>query len=484
MSEPQLPRSSFWSQALPLMAARVAGTLVNVVLSMVLARLLELADVGLYRQFALLSGIALQSLQLGLTTSILHFLPRADARAGRAYVGFAAVLLAVVGALSAACFFGASPWLAAYFASPGLVALALPFSIATGLFIASSPIEAVLTARGRPLAAALAQVGTEVARVVVGLVAAIRFGLPGLAWAFLVVGAVRFVASLALTISPESLRWDRRQIRAQLRFALPYGASLVVAIVQGQLHQFYVAGHVTTQDFALYSTACIQLPLMAMLFNAVGDALDVRLASHRQHGEGPAARAVFVEAMHRLMLVSWPLGAAALGAAPQLLAALYGPQFAGGGNVLRIASIMLFLGAAPSLSVLRAHGMTPTILAMNAVKLLVTWPILVVGFRWGGVLGAMAGHVCLEAALRWMQLLIAARLLGTPAARLVDWPSFARLGVGSVLIVGVAFLVAPRLASPWWICGVTGVVALAVIAAEFRVVRAASRGLPAEGEAA
>ena len=80
------PGARGWGRAGPLVLARLASALLTVSIPLVLARQLDAADYGTYKQLFLVFQVLTLLLPFGMAQSLYFFLPR-EPGAARAYLG-------------------------------------------------------------------------------------------------------------------------------------------------------------------------------------------------------------------------------------------------------------------------------------------------------------------------------------------------------------------------------------------------------------
>ncbi|HEV2174840.1 MAG TPA: oligosaccharide flippase family protein, partial [Nitrospira sp.] len=151
--------------ALLIIAGRIAGFAAAFVTPLILVRMFDLETFGTYKQWFLLYITLLTITQIGMSESLLFFLPRAKAEAGR-YVMNSVLFLAAVGATAAVILALSSSAIAGWMNNPALAPI-IPLLALYLLFMqASIGLETVMTARSSYRSAAIAYAVTDVARAV------------------------------------------------------------------------------------------------------------------------------------------------------------------------------------------------------------------------------------------------------------------------------------------------------------------------------
>lgn len=456
--------TSLWRSAGPLVVGRAALAIFGFVLPIVLARVLDQAAYGTWKQLYLVAFTGSLSLQLGLAQSLLYFLPRAGAEERRAWTAQTQLLLLLLGS---AAFFGVQalgPVLAARFSNPQLAAIATPMAILTGCLIASAPLELALTASGRMKWSALTLVGTDLIRIAFILTPVwFGHGIVGIAWGAAASGLVRCGISVAVTngLALPRPAWPR--LREQLAYALPIGLAVLVAMPQSQLHQLFVAASHSPAEFAIYSVGVMQLPVVMMLYAPVSEAMQVRLAALERGGETHRAGEVFSDAVDKLAAIFLPLSALMIAVAAPVLGLLYGPDYAKSAPILQIAMASVAVASLPVDGVMKARGRTRTLLLVQGVKLAVTWPALLLGARAAGMPGIIAAHVAVELVTKLALLGIISRELRVGVGVLLGGARLGRAALVAAFAGTLGGASASAFDSRFWACAAGGSVAALVM---------------------
>lgn len=403
----------------PLVFARAFSAGITLLIPVALARALPVAEYGTFKQFFLVSATLYLVLGLGVPQSLYYFLPRAEAGERRALVAHTLGVLAIAGALGCVGVLVARPALHAL-GGEALAAVALPLGLYVWFFLAAGAFEPALTAQGRPGAAAAVylvsdalRAGAFVAPVLLGL------GLRGALWGAVAFALVRAASAwVVLLHGTDGPAFRPALLAAQFRYALPYGAAMLVAMPQQQLHQYAVSLTSSPAVFAVYAVGCFNLPLVDLLYTPTTEILMYRLGEMERKGQGrEAAIRAFQSAVSQLALAFLPLALGLFVVAPSFLALLYGPPYAEAAPILRVALAMVVLSILPVEGVLRARARTRLLLVANLGKIALSVPLVFGLLAALGPIGAMLGFVLTEAVHKTFLLGVAAReLTGRRAA--------------------------------------------------------------------
>ena len=469
------PISALLRQSSPLVLGRVASAALTFALPLALARALDPAAFGSYKQLFLVAQTVLMVGQFGLTQSLYFFVPREGARRGT-YVSHVAALVALV-ALGAgvALAFGA-PALGRHLGDGGIAGLGLPLGLLAAGLLASSPLEAALTSEGRVGAAALSYVLSDGTRALLLIVGARHAGLLGVAFAGALYAGLRllaFLTLLATRVIPLG-RPSGKALLVQLAFALPFAGSVWLWVAQKQFAQYVVAARFSPARFALFAVASFHLAMVDIVHTPVGEVLMVRLG-RLPAGDLAGRRREWNDAVAKLATLLLPAAACAFLLGPRLLPILFTHRYDASVPLFLIATLEVPLWALPVDGLLRAAGATRFLFGWYGARLGLTATVVLGGVRYFGLGGAIAGGVFCEAISRLVMLRRGCRWLGVPLARGVDGALLFRTAAAATLAALPAWL------TERYTFGLPGLVATALVyGAGYVALRIA---LPSQGAA-
>jgi O-antigen/teichoic acid export membrane protein len=391
---------SRWSSPLgpagPLIGARLLSATFSISIPLVLARTLPLAEYGTYKQLWLVSMMVAAVLPVGMAQSLYYFVPRSEER--RAYLGQTFLFLAGAGALGGLAMWSAGPWIAGALSNPGLLEHGAELAAFTALHVAASPLEASLTSRGRVKTAAGTYLVSDALKAAVLVIPTVTgFGLHGMMLGLIAHAGLRLAASwtLILAIEGDTLL-DRRLLREQLLYALPFGAAIAFSIPQQYAHQLIVAHVVGPAVFAIYAAGVFELPFIDLFYTPTGEMLMVQVGELDRAGRRSEAVLAFRDAVERLAALLLPPIFFIWGVAPTFITTVFGAKFAGAIPVFRIALFVMPLAIWPLDAMLRARGETRHILVSYVLKAAVSIPLAWFAVTRAGLSGAVASYLFAE----------------------------------------------------------------------------------------
>lgn len=333
---------------------------------------------------------------IGLADAVLYFVGRDPARSA-----------VIVRQASGLLLVAAIPVMAIVVVAGGAMAdeeldlvPALPWLALVVLFeLPAQPTINQLLATGRAGLASALFAGFAALRTTAVLLPAVTgWSLHMVPVAMAVFALVRLVAQVVILRALFPLRPDERwrrwsELRNLLAFALPVGLSAMVGQINPQIDKYVVKIMLGLHEFAIYSVASWELPLVSLIPYAVGAVMQVRyvslFASHRHH----ELREVFHATSRKVMLAVVPLAILTIVLAEDLVTVVFGARYADATTPFRIFTLALVQRVAAYGPMLQAIGQT-RVLVISSVAMVVTNLVLTVPFTWAiGANGAATATV-------------------------------------------------------------------------------------------
>jgi O-antigen/teichoic acid export membrane protein len=405
-------KGSILRRAGPLMIARLAVVLVTFTTPLVLARVLLPASYGTFKLAWLWCNTLGWVLPMGLTPSLLYFVPREPHRR-RYFIAHALVVTSALGVAAAIVLYAFGPRIALSMDKPELAAQMNWVALFSGLFLCGSTIDSIPLAQARIKLSAALRFGYEGVQAI-GIVtgALLTRSLEGAFVGIAIGTAFRAVACWWMVLREHGLHLSREHLRRQLGYALPFGLGYGLIILQQQFHQYFVAANVTATMFAIYAVGCFQLPIVDMIYTPVSEVLQLGIAEYDRDGDRDGPARLMREAVARLAFVFIPTMALLYVCGPTLLTFLFTERYRESVPIFRLVIFSIPLAALPVDGVMRARAQNRFVLVISLVKLALTVPLVVAGFHLFGLRGAVAGWLAAEAITRGTLLVRSGQLLG------------------------------------------------------------------------
>jgi O-antigen/teichoic acid export membrane protein len=415
--------------ALLIIAGRIAGFIAAFITPLILVRIFDVATFGTYKQWFLLYITLLTITQIGMSESLLYFLPKADGEAGR-YVMNSVLFLAGVGAAAGVALVLNADAIARWMSNPALETLIPLLALYLLLMQVSIGLETVMTARSAYRSAALTYAVTDVMRALFLIVPVLI--APSLR--ALLHGAVAFAALRVLytahyfwrTFGP-GFRPDARCFVRQLAYALPFALAVFASIAQENLHQYAVSGLFDAATFAIYSVGCLQIPLVDLVATTVCNVMMVGMTTAIHDGRESQVIDLWHDTVRKLALGFFPLAGLLLIVARDLVVMLFTETYLASVPILMVGLSAVVVASIPIDGLLRVYAKTNVLLAINLVRLAMIALLIQWAIRSFGLVGAI---------LVTMLALTIGKAIGLAAAA-----SLWRVGVGRLLPWRALFLI-------------------------------------------
>jgi O-antigen/teichoic acid export membrane protein len=434
---------SILRRASPLMLARLAIAALTFAIPMVLARVLLPASYGTFKQAWLLANTLYLVLPMGLTPSLVYFIPREPGKKD-AWRTHALLMTTGVGIVAAGLMLTLGRVVADAFHNPELEAM-MPYVAAFTCFrLAGSTFDVAYMAEGRIKTSAFVRISCEGFYTLCLLAGALLTHDVRGAFIGTVIATFLRTAACWFAFWKKGLTVSWPDLKRQLRYALPFGAAFAMVIPQQQFHSYLVSATVTAAAFAVYSVGCFQLPIIDMLYSPVSEILQLGIAEHDAHGDNEGALQLFREAVAKLSFVFVPTMAVLFITAPTLIEFLFTARYLEATPVFRLAIVSIPMFALPLDGVMRARAQNKYVFKVSALKLLLTVPFVWFGLHRFGPIGALGGWIVAEESCRMMLLHRTAKTFQTTI--LGALPKELWFQVGAAAIAAVPGVLALRFA--------------------------------------
>ena len=418
-----------------MIAGRIVGLAAAFLIPIILVRIFDLETFGTYKQWFLLYTTLLAIIQIGMSESLLYFLPRAEAEAGR-YVMNSVLVLGAVGAATAMSLVFSAEIIAGWMSNPALASLIPLLAIYLFFMQISLGLETVMTARSSFRSAAKAYAVTDVSRAFLLIVPVLL--VPSLR--SLLYGAVAFSAiRLAYSIRyywyefGPGFRPDAACFRRQLAYALPFALSVVASIAQENLHQYAVSGLFDAGTFALYAVGCLQIPVVDLIVTTICNVMMVGMTNAIHDGRETQVIELWYLTVRRLALAFFPLVCLLLITARDLIVTLFTDSYLASVPVFMVSLIGIVFGVIPIDGLLRVYAKTKTLLAINLVRIVIIALLIPWFIASFGLVGAMLVTMLALVFGKAIGLFSAASLWRIGIRDLLPWRMLSLIAIFSIM---------------------------------------------------
>lgn len=347
------------AQASWYLAAKVIGFGFTFLLPLLLTRMLNLKEFGLYKQAFQVITTALTLLPLGFSMNLFYYLPRIPER-GPQVVWNTFLYNSVIGAASGLAVVIWPGILTAILGSADLVQYAPQIGLVLFLGMSSSFFEVIATANQEVRYSAAFVVLAQFTKSVALILATVLSPSVG---SLLYASMIQAVVQLALLFwymhirFPGFLRaFDWPLLKEQFSYSAPLAVGGLMYTIRTDYHNYSVSRWFGPEAFAIYSMGCMQLPLIGMLRESLAAVLIPRFSQLEREGRHREAGDLTLRAMRKLALAYWALLALLLAVGYDLLVTMFTDKFRESWPIYQINLLLLVTAVMANDPVLRAYS--------------------------------------------------------------------------------------------------------------------------------
>ncbi len=427
-----------------IMAANVIATAMTFMLPLVLVRSLNQAEFGIYKQAFQIVLSAMAILNLQVAVSVFYFSAREPGKklqvAHNVMVFYGLVGLAVF-----LIFLSWPTWVTLIFRSSDLV----PYVPLIGLVIFSSLVsnnlDAIPIANGDVRIASVLIVAAQLVKAILMIAAAYVFGtITAILCAAVLHGAVQTML-MAVYIRRRFGRFlaafDWPLFKAQIGNALPFGIGGIVAILQSDLHNYFVSYHFEPAVFAIYAVGCFQVPILSMLSSSFASAVNPELARCQEAGDARAIVWLWMDVVRKLAFFYFPAFALLFTMRTELITLLFTANYSASVPIFAIYLIGVLYAVTIHMHILRLFDELKYFrLKLYLVLLPITYGALWLGLRTAGLIGIAIAVISIQALDLSINLIVIGRRLGIRYRDLSQLAPLFRIGCAAVAAALVTFI--------------------------------------------
>jgi O-antigen/teichoic acid export membrane protein len=410
-ASPGLNRQAFW-----LIVARGAGFIFLLALPIVMVRVFDKSQFGVYKQVFVVVGTATGVCSFGFALTAFYYLPRLPEKRGA--VIFNIVLYYALSGLFAFAVFGLWPGiLKLILGKEGLEHYSPLIGAIICTWVFSSFLESVATAHLDVAWSTLFIIGAQISKTALLIcMAAVFRTVNAVLYGALAQGVLQSVVLLwylQMRFPSYWRQFDRSIAMDQLRYAAPFGVYGLLYSVQTDLHNYLVANRFSTAAFAIYAVGTAQLPFAGILRDSLNSVLLPRVSRLQQQRKPEEILDLMIRAWRKLSAALLPACALLLVLGRDFITAMYTASYLASWPIFELNLSLLVLAIFLTDAVIRTHAESRFFfLQLRMVTVVIQVPASILAMNMFGMIGALMGVLFVSAFEQAVSLFVVLRMLG------------------------------------------------------------------------
>lgn len=419
-------------------SSKVLIRLSGIITAAVLARLLTKVDYAAYRQTILAFHFVEPLLIVGLSQTLIYFIPR-DRKHSRSILTGNLLMLFGMGCVFAlAMWMGGNELLAARFGNPVLKNLLLVYSPYGMLALPLSTVSACLIACDRVKSLAIYEVVSRIVGVIMVVVFVLTWGTPTAAVVGILAGtAIMVFPGLRLMYRATSAgSWlpSLNNIKEQLKFGIPLGLSSLIGIISINLDKLLVSSIFNPEQFAIYVNGAIEVPVVGIITGSVISILIPEFVEHYKMKDYGNAIALWQRAMSKCAFILFPIMVFLMIFAPEVMTIVFSQRYRASYLPFRIYLLLIPVRITNFGALIMAAGKSRYILYKSLGSLLINLVLSLMLIRPMGAIGAAVGTVM--TVYLWnliFVIIVISKLYHSRPLKIIPWSQLGNIAIIAIL---------------------------------------------------
>lgn len=452
--KPASRKKKLSGEVLLVSAAQVVEQAGIIVLTMMLARILTVAEYGTFRQLWMMHRTLLQVCMLGIPMSVVYYLPKLAASGHRGLIAKSFWMLMSIGIVMAWSMYLSAGWIAHAFDNPAIEPLLKVFGLFTMLILPARPLRGILVNFGRANLYAIFTLIDQalLLSICVGVLllggdlTAVVFGLVGLAGLHLLgfIVMVLYVLVLRPQPMPEADAdagelMNSVGIKAMLVYALPVGFSWIVDALNVMFDKLIAATYFSLEDFARYANGAFHVPLVSTVVASTNSVLLPEYVRMHRKGDIAGILRLWHKSVLATAILFLPIVAFLVAFATPFVTMMFSATYADSATIFQVYVLAMVPRMTYYSYVLLGMGLSKDQLVGSVVSLVANVVVSIVLVKLIGVLGPAVGTVVADIALALYYLARIRKAAGVSFAQVFPWWRLGKLMATSAAAAALCY---------------------------------------------
>jgi O-antigen/teichoic acid export membrane protein len=425
-------------QILALGIANISEFAVQLLTPIVLVRILDENGFGDYRLLWLTAATLLAILPMGVTGSLVYFLPRHGLKVQAVFVRQTLFYMFLAGLLGGLALSPLNPVLPDSLGTLAQAHFAAPLFWA--LWVFGSTADILPNAERRIELQAGLILGMALLRAVAVIAAAVLGGITAVIEVLALVALAKALLLLAIPTARYGWHlWFGRLSHwlEQAKYAIPVGANAAVYLLRLQADQWLVVVLFGSALYGVYSIGAVAMALAGIIRNTVTSVVLPEMSKAQAESDLATVLRLNSRSNVAVALLAFPVIAYLFAAASPVIRLIYTDTYAGAIPVLRLNAVAFTIAVVEMSTVMLVLRQGPYLLFTSVLALPAGLIASYAGSQAWGMPGAVAGLIVGNLVAISVLYARVSHLVALPVRALQDWGAIARIG-GAAIIAGLA----------------------------------------------
>lgn len=428
-----------------LLFAKIIGFFLSTLLPFLVVRILSKEEVGIYQLVFLVIVNSMAILPFGFNMSVYYFLARESERRAPAITNIL-LFKTVIGGVAALTLYLFPGLLGAIFKDAEITRLAPMIGIVIWLWLFSSFLEIVPVANQEPRMATVFIVMAQFTKTLLMVAAVVIFStIEAFIYAAAIQGAIQTIILLFYLRSRFPGYWKKFDLgffREHLIYALPFGMSALLWIMQMDIHRYFVGSSFTKEEYATYAIGCFQLPLLTLMVESVTSVMIPRMSKLQAEGNRREMIFLSARAVQKLSFFLFPMIAFLFLTAQVFIVTLYTRNYESSVPIFLLNLLVWPFYVLVTDPIARAYeDLGRTMLILRVIAFIIFVALLFYGVQHFSLLGMMGIVVAIAIIDRVTQAFFAFRKIGVKVTDIYLLKNVVKTAVVSSMAVLLTYFV-------------------------------------------
>jgi len=426
------------SKTLLVSIAQLASSMERIVVFMILSRTLSVQDYGTYQQVWLFYLLVLPMFMLGLPSSILYFIPKAQPENRKTVVYQTVLLLEIIGIIFCIFSFLIAPEMARRYSNPSLVLYMRIFSFYPLFSVSPKLLNLLMVANNQPIKSAIVSATYSIITIVF-ITTPSFFKLP-LVYSFygaLLGGGIFFIGFLLYLnhyYQKERVYWDLKLLRNQFFYSLPLGLSSILGTLSTQINRLVVTSSFSIEDFAIFTNGAFEVPFIGLITGSLMTVLIPEFVTRLKNNQDlNSVWELWNSSTQKTAILLFPIAVSLFVFAPDFMVLLFSEKYLASSGIFRIYLLLMILRVTQYGSLLQAMGKTSLILITAVSGLLITLFLSIFSVPIFGLIGPALANVISTYSWGAIYLVMLTKLTNISFSKIMPWKKLGTLLSISIL---------------------------------------------------